>query len=268
MLTTPRFWGVFWVDVSTETLAESGFLDIASRLQIPAKTLDEARRTLANIKERWLLILDNADDPEVDYQRYIPTGWWRVVMLTSRNEECHRYATEKAVALDGLSDDEAAELLFRAAGTSEDQRSEVEDDARAVVSLLRSHPLALIQAGSYIGWGHCTLAEYPQIFERQRKRLLAFRPTQAQSRYGDVYATFEASAEILRASAEAMPPSSATESARDALELLPVLASCGPSRVPLSVFEAGWNGAQKISPKQVDDYDDGNDDYNKDKDAF
>ncbi|KAF7505264.1 hypothetical protein GJ744_001127 [Endocarpon pusillum] len=249
------FWGIFWVDVSTETWAESGFLKIAGRLQIPAQTLEEARQGLANVKERWLLVLDNADDPEVDYQRYFPTGTWGVVMLTSRNNNCHSYAPEKSFALDGLSDDEGQVLLLRAADVPDAQRSTVEGDAQVVVSLLNSHPLALIQAGSYVARGHCTLAEYPRVFARQRKRLLAFRPVQARSRYGDVYATFEASAEILRALAEAIPLSSTTESARDALELLPVLATCGPSRVPLLVFKAGWKGAQKIRPDQSDEDD-------------
>ena len=53
-----------------------------------------------------------------------------------------------------------------------------------------------------------------------------------------MYATFEASVEILQASQ--------TQSSRDALELLPLLAMCGPSQLPLFVFEAAWNGAQKI----------------------
>ena len=92
--------------------------------------------------------------------------------------------------------------------------------------------------------GHYTLAEYPPVFAQQRQRLLAFRPAQAQSRYRDVYATFEASAEILR--------SSLTESAGDVLQLLQVLATCGPSRLPLPLFEAGWKGAQSISPDQDD----------------
>jgi hypothetical protein len=73
------------------------------------------------------------------------------------------------------------------------------------------------------------------VYERQRRRLLAFRPTQARSRYGDVYATFEASAAVLQ--------TSSTEVAGDALHLLPLLAACGPSRFPLSVFEAGWGAA-------------------------
>jgi hypothetical protein len=238
-----RFWGVFWVDVSTVYLAETGFLHIASRLHIPAQTLEEARQGLANVQHPWLLVLDNADDPHIDYQHYFPAGPSGVVMLTSRNDECHQYATDKCIALDGLAEAEARELLLRAAHIPHDQHQPLENDAQVVASLLRSHALALIQAGSYVSRGHCTLAEYPRVYAQQRKRLLAFRPNQAQSRYRDVYATFEASAEILQ--------SSRTESSGDALQLLPMLATCEPSRLPLPLFEAAWKGAQTISPSKA-----------------
>jgi hypothetical protein len=238
-----RFWGVFWIDVSTAYLAETGFLDIASRLHIPAQTLEDARQGLANINKPWLLVLDNADDPYVDYQYYFPSGPSGVVILTSRNDECHQYATEKYIALDGLAEAEAQRLLLRAAHVPHDQHWALKDDAQKVASLLRSHPLALIQAGSYVARGHCTLAEYPQVYVQQRKRLLAFRPNQAWSRYRDVYATFEASVEILK--------SSRTELSGDALQLLPVLAICGPSRLPLPLFEAAWRSAQTISPSKA-----------------
>jgi hypothetical protein len=164
-------------------------------------------------------------------------------MLTSRNDECRQYATEKYIALDGLAEAEAQGLLLRAAHVPHDQHWALKDDAQKVASLLRSHPLALIQAGSYVARGHCTLAEYPQVYVQQRKRLLAFRPNQARSRYQDVYATFEASAEILQ--------SSRTELSGDALQLLPVLAICGPSRLPLPLFEAAWRSAQTISPSKA-----------------
>ena len=176
-------------------------------------------------------MLDNADDPGVDYQQYLPTGPWGVVVLTSRNQACDVYATAKSIFLDGLTDAEACELLMRAAKIPQDQRQTLEDDARKVATLLRSHPLALIQAGSYIARGHSTIDEYPRIFAAKRQRLLAFHPTQAQSRYKDVYATFEASAEILQ--------STGTEAATDALDLLPVLATFDSNRLPLSLFEAG-----------------------------
>ncbi|EXJ80944.1 hypothetical protein A1O3_07232 [Capronia epimyces CBS 606.96] len=238
------FWGIFWIDVSTTSSAENGFLYIARRLKWTVQIWEDARLCLANLKQPWLLVLDNADDPEVDYQPYFPAGPSGVVILTSRNEECEQHATTKQVDLRGLSDDEARELLLKAARLPQDQHETLQDDAQAVASLLRSHALALIQAGAYVSGGHCTLKEYPKVYEDQRQRLLGFRPSQAKSRYGDVYATFEASAEILQSSNNA--------SAIDALQLLKVLASCGPSRFPLLLlFEAAWKGAREISPVEV-----------------
>jgi len=224
-------------------LAENGFLDIAKRLRIPVQTWEDARQGLANRKDPWLLVLDNADDPHIDYQQYFPAGPFGVVILTSRNAECRQYATAKWIDLEGLFEAEARELLLQAARVPLGQHEMRKDDAQVVALLLRSHPLALIQAGSYVSHGHCTLKDYPKVYEHQHKRLLSFRPSQAQPRYGDVYATFEASAEILQ--------SSNTERASDALQLLPLLASCGPSRLPLSLFEAAWKGAQVISPTEI-----------------
>ena len=264
------FWGVFWVDVSTESSAESAFLHIAKQLQIQAQKYEDAVMGLANTQHPWLLVLDNADEPDRDYQDYFPTGNGGVVILTSRNDECSEYATpEKCINLDGLSDDEACELLLRATKIPHDQYKTLEHDAREVAALLRSHPLALIQAASYISRGHSTLAEYPGVFAQRRRQLLEFRPKQAQSRYGDVYATFEASAELLHSigAENATNTKSATDkkSATDALQLLPVLATFDSNRLPLPLFEAGWEVARDwkanfSAPGQDGDDDDDDED--------
>lgn len=212
--------------------------------------MEDARQGLANVKESWLLVLDNADDPDVDYQCYFPAGLLGVVILTSRNAECHRYASTRAVTveLEGLPESDARELLLQATNIPREQWRTFQDDAKRVAILLQSHPLALIQAGAYISRAHCSIAEYPRLFDRQRKRLLAFRPTQAQSRYQDVYATFEASAGFLQVSEE--------EAAKDALQLLSILGICAASRLPLRrLFEAGWNAAQSICSSNSSDYD-------------
>ena len=41
---------------------------------------------------------------------------------------------------------------------------------------------------------------------------------------------------------------STTETARDALQLLPSLAIYSSNQMPLSLFEAGWKGAKSESP--------------------
>ena len=236
------------MDVSTTASAESGFLTIGSRLNLTAPSIDDVRQSLANSRQRWLLFLDNADDTEVDYQQYFPTACAGIIILTSRNSECHQYATTKTVALDGLPPDEARELLLRGTHMSTSQHGTYKQDAEQVAtSLLRGHPLALIQAGAYVARGHCSLAEYPRIFQRQRKRLLTFRPRQAQSRYGNVYATFEASADILQ--------SLQSEASSDALQLLSMLAMLASGQLSLSLFQVIWQEARDILQDAIDDAD-------------
>ena len=235
------------MDVSTNATAEKGYLDAAARLHISTPTLEVARGALASVERPWLLILDNADDPDVDYQQYIPSGEFGVVLITSRNPQCNRYATVSSESLEKLDDAAARQLLLTAAEIDSNQHDSYKEDAQKVSALLSSHALALIQAGSYVSRGHCTLQEYPSVYERQRKRLLKFRPAQAQSRYRDVYTTFEASAESLK--------SSGTEAANDALQLLSILAMLGPNQLPQPLFQAVWEGAQRIKHWRADDDD-------------
>jgi tetratricopeptide (TPR) repeat protein len=249
-LMNDSFWGIFWVDVSTATLAETGFLNIAKRLGVSAETMEEARQILANVEQPWLLILDNADDHLFDYQSYFPTGYFGVVLMTSRNLECSRYATVGCQALEGLDKEDAPRLLLKAAEIPADQCSMYDIDVRTVATLLGSHPLALIQAGSYVARGHCTLQEYPQVYQRHRQRLLQFHCIQEQSRYRHVYATFEASADVLESSSD--------ETTQDALQLLSVLSMISSNRLPLSIFETAWKGARKISLNITEDDDVGN----------
>ncbi|RMZ91050.1 hypothetical protein DV736_g1719, partial [Chaetothyriales sp. CBS 134916] len=140
-----RFWSVFWVDASTTGLAERSFLDIAHKLSLPAQSWEDARLSIANLKHQWLLVLDNADDPDVDYQQYFPESPLGVVILTSRNEDYHQYATAP-VRLEGLAEKEAQELLLKAAKIPQDKDDAFHKDAQVVARLLQSHALALVQA--------------------------------------------------------------------------------------------------------------------------
>ena len=232
-----RFWGIFWVDVSDYSRAEAGFLSIAGQLQIPLQKWEDVLQELVNLKKSWLLVLDNADDPNVDYQRYFPTGSSGVVILTTRNDQCRIYAVGGLINLEGLSDIDAQSLLFNVAQVPESQYQRMKNDAQVISKLLGSHPLALIQAGAYVACGHSTLNDYPEVYRRQQERLLKFGPSQIQPRYQNVYATFEASADALK---------SDVESASDVLQLLSVLASLSGEPLPLLSFEIAWTVAKEI----------------------
>ena len=232
---------MFWVDVDKKSTAESDFIAIAKRIGHSVESLHDALQVLANTKQTWLLILDNADDPNVDYQVYFPSGTHSAVLMTSRVPECKRYSLDANEALEGLGDKDSKELLLKAAELALGLWPSHDNQAREVVRLLGSHPLALIQAGAYISQGHCQLHQYPEVYKQQRQRLLKYRPKQAQSRYCDVYATFEASADVLEKSEQ-----SGSESATDALRLLEIMSMLDSSVLPLQVFEKAWKGCKKV----------------------
>ena len=228
---------MFWVDVNSDSIAKSDFISAAAALGSSADSIDDARRIFSNTKNSWLLILDNADDPEVDYQAYLPSGSRGVVIITSRVSDCSQYNTIGSEELTSLDIGLSKQLLLRAANIDEDLWPSVDQQAEAIANLIGSHTLALITAGSYIAQGFCQLDKYPGVYGKQRKRLLTHRITQARPRYGDVYATFEASANALEVSGG--------EDAKDALRLLGILSMVHSSDFPLQMFEYAWGRARK-----------------------
>ncbi|OAL42667.1 hypothetical protein IQ07DRAFT_669031, partial [Pyrenochaeta sp. DS3sAY3a] len=196
------------------------------------ESIEDSLLALANTHKRWLLILDNADDPKLDYTRYLPSGVEGTVIITSRVPQCRQYSTVPTEALEGLSTEDSVRLLLRAAQVPEEQQPSCDKNAQEIVRLLGSHTLALIQAGAYIAEGYCRLDRYAEKYQRQRKRQLEHYPDQEQSRYRDVYATFEASADVLIRD----------KAGRDALDLLGILAMLHSSVLPLEVFADAWQG--------------------------
>jgi hypothetical protein len=229
---------VFWVDVGKASTAKSEFINIAKQLGHSTESVPNALQVLASSKQTWLLILDNADDPNFDYQVYFPSGTHGAVLMTSRVPECKRYSPDANEALEGLRDEDSKELLLKAAEIPQESWLSYHDQAKEVVQLLGSHTLALIQAGAYIARGHCQLHEYPRVYQRQRKQLLKFQPKQAKSRYCDVYTTFEASAEVLQ--------QSESEAAKDALYLLAILSMLDSAILPLQIFQSAWDSGREV----------------------
>ncbi|SPO04151.1 uncharacterized protein DNG_06834 [Cephalotrichum gorgonifer] len=233
-----RFWGVFWVDVSSEATATMGFLKILQMLGCPGTSIDDARHQLSNApaENDWLLILDNADDPETDYEAYFPSGTRGAVLMTSRDPESERYASSGVEALGSIGEEDCIKLLLRSARIPEVKHLESTPIAKQVLEELNSHTLAVLQAGAYVAQGYCKLEQFPKVYQQQCERLLKFSPRQARSRYCNVYATFESSAQVLEGSQ--------TEETEDALALLGILSALHYQGVPLDLFEDAWTGSK------------------------
>ena len=187
---------------------------------------------LACNSERWLLIIDNADntdDRNIDYAIYIPHNKKGDILITTRDPECGAFEAGQSHSLECLEPELARELLLRAAHIAEHRWKEKGGAALAIVEILGSHTLAILQAGAYIRRKLCTLEEYPATFQERKQELLRFQTKQGMSTYGNVYSTFEVSAKYLQ-------KSNLLEHS-DALDFLHALAFMYNSEISEKIFQ-------------------------------
>ena len=185
-----------------------------------------------------MLILDNADDPTLDYNLYLPDASKGHVLITSRVSECANLQTAGKDHYESLSEETAIELLFKASRIDLSMYSTHDVDARNIVNLLGCHALEIFQAGVSISQGICDLGDYAKTFRKQRQRILEISPNLERSRYGNVYATFEVSATYLSGRRD--------QTAVDALQLLNCYAFMSFTNFPETAFEEAWRNSKKL----------------------
>lgn len=98
------------------------FAQIAEICCLGKTGVDAVRYWLANNEHDWLLIIDNADDPEFDYNCYIPAGTRGSIILTSRSPDGAYYGNTGSSEVVGLSSQDAVELSLTSCGLTEDMR--------------------------------------------------------------------------------------------------------------------------------------------------
>ncbi|KAL8955282.1 MAG: hypothetical protein Q9183_006709, partial [Haloplaca sp. 2 TL-2023] len=232
-----EFWGIFWIDASSEESLERGYLQVAEVCGLEAQR-SVVQRWLSNASEPWALILDNADDPRLDISRYFPVGNRGVVLITTRNPDCAVHSTVGSRELDAMAKDEAVTLLLRKAGADNTSNGSTRDAAESVVQTLGCLALAITQAGAVIRQGYCKMEEYRTLYSRRRKELLSQKAIQGGDDYRyTVYTTWEVSRQMI----EEM----STEAAQDALALLRMFSFLHYEGIPEEIFSRAWRGVHK-----------------------
>ncbi|MFG3283502.1 FxSxx-COOH system tetratricopeptide repeat protein [Streptomyces sp. NPDC048111] len=137
--------------------------------------------------DRWLLVFDNADDPE-QLRRFIPSGGPGHTLVTSRNQAWSQYGG--ALAVDVFRRDESVEhLRRRAPGLSA-------DEADQVAGALGDLPLAVEQAAAWIAETATPVADYLDQLAGQTARVLSLN--QPVGYPEPVAATWNVSIELLK----------------------------------------------------------------------
>jgi tetratricopeptide (TPR) repeat protein len=223
---------VWWIPADQPVLVRSSLASLAQPLGLAsAATIgveDAANAVLDALRRgepytRWLLIFDNADEPEALID-ILPKGQGHV-LITSRN---HRWASVvEPLPVDVFTREESVEFLIKRV-----PRGITPKDADRLAEELGDLPLALEQAGALHAETGVTVPEYLQLLKQRTSQLLS------QGKPTEYPVPMTAAWELSVASLDEKSP--------EALELLRYCAFFGPEPIPRDVFTKSKAG---LSPQ-------------------
>lgn len=221
---------VFWLDAASEEILRTGFAAQAKTLNLAGAEAGKSIDTGAMLfkhwlqkNERWLLVLDNADEP-AKLKSLLPQNAGGHILLTSRVQDLQSLGIVKPIEVQSFSNAEAVAFLLarterRDASTAE--RSAAEELARTLGEL----PLALEQAAAYIVAQQLPITDYLRSYRSMEHALLARTPTQ----FGDYRHTV---ATTWRVNFEQIRPN------KNAVAVLRLCALLGAAAIPFDLIRA------------------------------
>ncbi|MEV0202085.1 FxSxx-COOH system tetratricopeptide repeat protein [Nonomuraea sp. NPDC050691] len=214
---------VWWITADQKALVPPALAALAPRLGVAhADTVgvDESAEAVREALERgdpysrWLLVFDNADQPE-SIKGYIPANGH--VLITSRNTRWDTAA--ETVSVDVFAREESVEFLTKRLPRIDPA------DADRVADALGDLPLALEQASSLMTQTAISVDDYLSQLEKNTRELLAVgRPTEYPT---SMTAAWRLSVTHLQARRP------------EAIDILRCCAFFGPEPIPRDVFRPG-----------------------------
>ncbi len=216
---------IWWIPADQIALVRSTLAALAPRLGLtgiaPGRVEDAVTAVYDALRrgkpyDRWLLVFDNADQPEL-IRELMPPGTGHVI-VTSRNRGWAEVVN--AVEVDVFTRDESRQYLRRrVAGIKQ-------EDADRLADELGDLPLALEQAAALLAQTVMTVDDYLGLLAEESDRVLGESPPPSDYPL-PVAAAWSLSVSRLR------------EQAPYALELLQRCAFFGPAPIPLELLDRG-----------------------------
>lgn len=230
---------VWWIPADDPVLVPSSLAALAERLGLQSAmaagiqgaasaVLDALRR--GDPYSRWLLIFDNADQPE-DLRTLIPRDGPGHVIITSRNPGWD--AVVETVQVDVFSRAESTEFLGKRV------RGLKEVEANQLAEELGNLPLALEQAGALQAETGMPVDEYLRLLKEQTAQLMA------QGRSPEYPRSMTAAWKLSVAALGRQLP--------QAVDLLRCCAFFGPEPIPRDLFRRGTHVTQTRVSEMVAD---------------
>ncbi|WP_159072272.1 FxSxx-COOH system tetratricopeptide repeat protein [Streptomyces sp. CMB-StM0423] len=225
---------VWWIPAGQPAQIRAGYVDLAQRLRLP--TGAEANTAIPAVLEalrlgepyrNWLLVFDNAENPE-SVLPFFPQGGTGRILVTSRNGQWVNMA--RTIEVDVFARDESVALLRRRGPELTDRQADHLSEE------LGDLPLAIEQAAVWLAETGMPAEEYLELFQgkraefvNRRSELLELAPPMDYQL--PVAAAWNVSLDRLRDTNPA------------ALQLLQVCAYFAPEPVSRTLFMAGRNAS-------------------------
>ncbi|KAF8195140.1 hypothetical protein K438DRAFT_1826906 [Mycena galopus ATCC 62051] len=175
------FSNIFFIDTSTVATIDTGLRNIAV-MKDSGNSQQDGLLWLTSTVEEWLLFFDNADDPNIDLNGFLPQCNHGNIIITSRNPGLCVYAGTHSIVSD-MEEKDAAALLLKSA--AQEATIHTEEIAMEIVKALFFLPLAIVQAD---------LGSYLTLYTKNQAQLLREKPAQSHDRYAwTVYTTWQMS---------------------------------------------------------------------------
>lgn len=200
---------------------------------------------LSSCTKPWLLVLDNADDPDLDIEEYCPSGGNGHILVTTRNPRAAEHAREGCLRFRGMEADEAVRFLLKMAYPAVQNESVPLSPtrwslAKAIAIELGFLPLALAHAGATIRRKIYTLERYLDYYLGQRKKTMNYSRVNTADD-ANIITTWEIPFQRIVGRAT----STGSVEHRDAVDLMHIFAFMHFEAIPEIIFQRPWANFEK-----------------------
>jgi tetratricopeptide (TPR) repeat protein len=241
---------VFWVPAMSQESFELAYQEIATCLRLPGLANPDAdinklvkEALSADSSGRWLIIVDNADDPAVllglpkspRLLDYLPHSQQGAVLFTTRSRKTARTLTpNRTLELKDMSQDEARELLKQ--HIAEEVLLDNSTAINRLLSILAYLPLAIVQAAAFINNNETSISDYVSLFEHPGAEIELFSEQfEDLSRYREAESTIAKTWHISFNQLRKLDPLAA--------EYLSFIACIDPINIPQSLLPSKGGGS-------------------------
>ncbi|KAI9794605.1 MAG: hypothetical protein M1816_004492 [Peltula sp. TS41687] len=172
-----RFDAIFWISVDTTIKMTQDFVEIAQRLGLmPEQDLHDTVAATAKVKSwlgetrcRWLLVLDNANDPEI-LRNVWPNGAIGSILLTSRNFAAAFEITTQSYHVQPFDESAGISTLLSLV-RCDPQSPSNQAAAKQITRALGGLPLAINQVSGFIVQQKLALKDFLPLYERNSAKI-------------------------------------------------------------------------------------------------